>query len=154
MTVARPEVYAAYAERATDLENMLEDYTKMVRTTMDQLKTEMLTVDPQQKFADRQVVEKMKALGTMLESAGDLKIKLARASKMLASVLTPEQRVEETFKYILTLPGEQRRRLINRLVDGHEEQAGLHKWHRNPAQLKTAMDKIREVVDRARDPDE
>jgi 23S rRNA A2030 N6-methylase RlmJ len=110
----------AEMDRAADLELMLEEYTQMVRSVMTQCRTEMVT--PSGGFADRQVVEKMKALGTMLEAAGDMKIKLAKASRMLSQVLTPEQRMDETRKMVLAHPPLQRSTFIQSLQEGHRAQ--------------------------------
>lgn len=134
------------AEQAADLDLMNDEFMGMLRMTLAQVKTELATTVPDGRFADRQVVEKLKALGVMLDSAGSLKIKLAKAAALLGKTLTPEQRLAETLRYIRALPVAKRAEIIRSLAYDHEDQkkkAGIFNEGQKPA---TAVSRILDAV--------
>lgn len=133
-------------EGDADIELMNEEFIRMLQVNLDALKVEMATFDQNRKFVDKATLEKLRVIGALLSDASDTRIKLARAAKLLAQTLTPEQRLDEVVKLVRAMPGEARRLFINRLLTAHKQAAEKNVQHQNKKQIETAVERMRKAI--------
>jgi len=130
--------------RAADLERMLDQQLRMIRTMQERVNREMISIDGGSgEFADRQVVVKMTAITGMLEKAAKTKIDLAKAYEKLDQIMSPTKRINEMLKFMLGQEPRVRTDFLERLAKGHEDQKKLA---RNKMAPHTAVSKILETI--------
>ena len=133
-------------QRAADLEVMLDQQLKMIRTLQAQVNREMLKAEVATgSFADKQTVAKMTAITSMLQGAAKTKIDLAKAYEKLDQVMSPEKRAEGIRNFILAMPTDKRKNFLAALDTALNAQKKL--IHRNAAQgPSTALSKIKAAL--------
>lgn len=141
------EEHAAQAQqRAADLEVMLDQQLKMIRSLQNQVNREMLKAEATTgTFADRQTVTKMTAITGMLEKAAKTKIDLARAYEKLDQVMSPEKRAEGIHNFILAMDSGKRRDFLISLEKKLSAQKKLFPAHINTGP-STALSKIKAAI--------
>lgn len=109
-------------DRHADLEDLLAQQVSLIEFAQGALVAEMTAgAGAARESISRDQVVKLREVTAALRAAGDTRINLAKAAKLLASTMTPDEVLAAARARIMAIPVEERGDYIERMLRDHRD---------------------------------